>query len=240
MTDADTFAGAWALDRGWLILPQLAAAGFGGGVTTRALGSMKNPENRAAAAHVLGAPAPAYLRQAHGVQIYSANIDLAAKEPREGDGWTVSQTGISAGVYIADCMPLFLWAADGSCGAVVHSGWRGTLAGIAAKAVAALASEHRASPKILHAAAGPHIRSCCYRVGAEFEAKNLKNALIRRGDELYLDLAEYTRAELAAAGVLNENIHLDSPCTSTDAEHFFSFRRDKNDSRMLALLWRNP
>jgi copper oxidase (laccase) domain-containing protein len=53
---------------------------------------------------------------------------------------------------------------------------------------------------------------------------------------LWLDLSAETRRQLIQAGVPAERIGAPAPCTASNADDYFSFRRDKQDARMLALL----
>ena len=67
------------------------------------------------------------------------------------------------------CVDLLLKAfvpVTGALGAV-HSGWRGTAMGIAAKAVAAMCREFGCDPAGIRAAIGPCIGLCCFEVGPE-------------------------------------------------------------------------
>ena len=54
--------------------------------------------------------------------------------------------------------------------AAIHSGWRGTLLRIAAKALGRMRMEFGTSPQDVIAAIGPSIGRCCYEVGSEVAA----------------------------------------------------------------------
>jgi polyphenol oxidase len=90
---------------------------------------------------------------------------------------------VAVAVQVADCVPLLL--ADPVTGAVaaVHAGWRGTAAGAARQAVAAMQLHFGTRPADLVAAIGPSIGPCCYQVGADvvdaFQAAGHADAAIR-------------------------------------------------------------
>ncbi|MDE2510187.1 MAG: polyphenol oxidase family protein [Elusimicrobia bacterium] len=194
---------------------------------------MKSPDNREAAAEKLGMSTPLTLKQVHGITIHDGTKSNGGLE---GDGWILSQPGVTVGVYVADCVPLFLWSNDGKAAGVFHAGWRGTAKQMAKSAVAAFNERLGIPASNLSAAIGPHIGPCCYKVGPELEKDFPESSFVRRDGSIYLDLAAETRRQLTASGVLAENIGAPAPCTSSHPEDYFSFRRDKQDARLLALL----
>lgn len=222
----------WTEEDGLLTHAGLSEAGLVHGFTTRRLGNMKSPEARAAAAARLGLTGALTLKQVHGTTIYSADAGNAG---REGDGWLLGAPGQAAGVYTADCVPLYLWTDDARAAGVFHAGWRGTAAGMAAAAVRAFAAVF-AQPGELNAALGPHIGACCYKVGPELEKSFPVSSFVRRDGALWLDLAAETRRQLLEAGLDEDKVDAAAPCTASNADDFHSFRRDKQDARMLALL----
>jgi hypothetical protein len=138
-------------------------------------------------------------------------------------------------VYVADCMPLYLWTDDGKHAGVFHAGWKGMAAGMPAKAVEALV-ERGAKASRLQAAFGPHISVNVYKVGNEFENSFPASSLIRNGNEIYLDLDADARRQLVAAGVPARMIGPAAPCTLSNEDAYHSFRRQKDGARMLAFL----
>lgn len=214
--------------------PRLAEAGFVAGVTTRTMGNMADAANRLRALDIAGlGHQPSYFHK----QVHAATIlDLAqaTSEPSEADGWVVSEPGRTAIVYAADCMPIFVWDKGGRAGAVLHSGWKGTKANIAAEGVKAL-HEKGLAPSALEAYVGAHIGPCCYAVGEDFQSMFRPSSLLRRGGKLHLDLGAEARAQLVDAGLPAEAIAEDKACTACGGE-FYSFRREKSGTRMMAFL----
>jgi YfiH family protein len=213
---------------------RLAAAGFAAGFTTKALGSMHLAESRAKALERAGLAAwPAYMHQ----QVHEKTVlplSSASSELAKADGWVVDAPGRVALVYAADCAPVFIWDKKGRAAALLHSGWRGTFANIAAEGVKALAARGIA-PAELEAYVGARAGACCYAVSDDFEAKFDASTLQRRGGKLYFDNGAAIRGQLIAAGVAGSAIALDQECTICSG-NFFSYRRSKDGTRMMGML----
>jgi hypothetical protein len=226
-------AAAWTEKDGLLREPRLSALGLRHGFTTRRSGNMKLPEKRKAAASLLGLPEPLTLQQTHGTTIHLAS---SGAQGAEGDGWLLDVPGTAVAVYAADCVPLFLWSDDGKAAGVFHAGWRGTAQGMAKAAVAAFREKLGVPADRICAAVGPHIGACCYKVGSDLKKDFPPSSLVSRGGETYLDLFAETRRQLTESGVAAANIGGPAPCTASRPDDYFSYRRDKQDARLLALL----
>jgi YfiH family protein len=179
---------------------------------------------------------PRWLTQVHGVRV----VDLDRDDDPEADGAVTSSAQVVCAVMTADCLPVLLCDRGGTRVGVAHAGWRGLLNGVLPAAVAACGK-----PKDLVAWLGPAIGQAAYEVGAEvrdaFVAVSpaashrfLRNA---RG-RWQADLCGLARDSLAAAGV--ESVHGGGFCTYTQAERFFSHRREAPCGRMAALVWLEP
>lgn len=241
---------AWVEKDGLLRFPELAALGVPHGVTTRAMGNMKEASRRDFAAATLGLRgSPLTLKQVHGSRIVvqseimgqKAPLEAENHWPPEADGWVADVPGVPVGVYIADCVPLYLWSKDGRACGVFHAGWRGLEDGMVDKAVFATVLTRSVTADELFGALGPHIGPCCYAVGPEFREKQLGVAVSEREGRLFLDMGAFVRhawkslREHFGLQLNDANLTTSAPCTSCGPE-FHSFRRDKQDARMLALL----
>ena len=85
----------------------------------------------------------------------------------QGDALITRERGILLTIQTADCIPILLTDTKNRAVAAIHSGWRGTLARIAAKALGRMQMEFGTKPKDVIAALGPGIGRCCYEVGEE-------------------------------------------------------------------------
>ncbi|MAE71838.1 MAG: multicopper polyphenol oxidase [Gemmatimonadetes bacterium] len=170
------------------------------------------------------------VRQVHGTRL--VEWSEPAETIPEGDGVLVRRPGAWAGIRTADCVPLLL-VGEGAL-AVVHAGWRGTLAGIAALAVGALGGEARAMTAVL----GPHIGACCYEVAEELGGRFRERfgaSVVRPNGHLGLGAA--IRSDLERAGVMADRIFEGAPCTYCDPRAFPSWRREgEGAGRLLTLV----
>ena len=179
--------------------------------------------NRERLARTLGYPgtAPSLLNQVHGARIVTYR-----EAPAEADGFLIGAGEPWVAVSAADCAPVAIVSADGTRGALLHSGWRGAHAGIAAQAVRRLA-EHVPAGE-LTAVIGPCIHACCFPVGPDV-ALQFDETLRHphpSGQEA-IDLPGAIRRSLVAGGVPDERIHAAAECTSCERSTFYSHRRDR-------------
>src|SRR5262245_51814862 len=67
------------------------------------------------------------MKQVHGDRIVDVK-DKGLKEVGEADGMMTEESGLFLGVLTADCVPMLFSVPGSKQVAVVHAGWRGTLA----------------------------------------------------------------------------------------------------------------
>ena len=176
------------------------------------------------------------MRQRHGDTI----IDVAepCKDAGEGDAMVTGAPGVFLGVLTADCVPIVCWARTSQrrLAAVIHAGWRGTLAGLAMKTVRHIESRHGTRARDLRCALGPAIGPCCYEIGPDVSDPLLREwgdkaepSLRREEGKTYLDLRRLNAALLAAAGVREERIASAGPCTRCNPTELYSYRRESRN-----------
>ena len=176
------------------------------------------------------------MKQVHGdhiVQIQDSNI----KETGEADGMLTRQGGVYLGVLTADCVPILFLAPGQKLVGAVHAGWRGSLAGLAAKMVQFLLEEQSILPSEIEVALGPSIDGCCYNIGRDVAEPLIErwsgtaNSCIQmRENKLYLHLRDLNTAILHRAGIPQSQIFRIGPCTSCAEDEFFSYRREKKQT----------
>ncbi len=159
---------------------------------------------------------------------------LFAPELPECDGLITNEPGVALAVFTADCTPILLHdPVTGAVGAV-HAGWRGTAAGIAGKAVAAMAREFGAEPADIRAAIGPNIGVCCFETDSDVPQAMLdafgeeaRPFLHPKGLKYYVNLKEINGLVLRRAGV--RHIDISGECTVCQSHRFWSHRVTKGD-----------
>ena len=147
----------------------------------------------------------------------------------EADALWTGAVGRAVGVRTADCVPVLLVDPVGRRVAAVHSGWKGTEARIAARAIEALERAGSRRGDLL-AAVGPSIRACCYQVSAEVAGRfagHGPGVVIDEGGSLHLDLAIAVRRTLVEHGVGADHVELIPDCTGCEDDLYFSHRRDQ-------------
>ncbi len=155
------------------------------------------------------------------------------------DGLVTDEPGVALTVFSADCTPVLLYDPVKRVVGAVHAGWRGTAAGIAAKAAEKMQREFGCDPKNIRAAIGPCIAQCCFETDADVPAAMLNalgaeaEAAIRpAGEKYYVNLKECNAIWLRRAGV--RQIDASADCTACQPERFWSHRRVGNRRGSLA------
>jgi polyphenol oxidase len=189
--------------------------------------------NRVAAAAAFGFTLETALlaRQVHGADVFVASARDAGRgaalreEAPVADALVAGDAPSTLLVGIADCVPVFLAAEDGSAMAAVHAGWRGVAAGVLPRAIERLTSTFGVAPSRICAAYGPSIGPCCFETGDDvseiFRAKFGATVLSGRR----VDLRAALTSQLRAAGVDGEPPS--PPCTRCESARFFSHRAAK-------------
>jgi polyphenol oxidase len=176
------------------------------------------------------------MKQVHGDYIVEVK-DNNLKEAGEGDGMITDVPEAFLGVLTADCVPILFVVPQRRCVAVVHAGWRGTVAGIAANMVRRFKDHYSVDPHQIEAALGPAIGACCYEVGDDVArplmgkwGNHAGAAIEQRNGKPHVDLRVLNRAILEQAGIPSAQIFRIGPCTSCAQGEFFSYRREKSQT----------
>jgi YfiH family protein len=94
-------------------------------------------------------------------------------EYHDTDGMMTDITGQALMTFYADCVPLLIVDPVHKAIANVHSGWRGTIKGIGAKAVRMMHEVYGSDPSKMVAAIGPSICMDCFEVSKDVAEKFL-------------------------------------------------------------------
>ena len=169
------------------------------------------------------------MQQVHGDRVVT--IEDADLDGGEADAMVTGTAGTAAGVLTADCVPILLVVPGRRVVAAVHAGWRGTLAGVARRAVQQIEQVFGTKAAEVCAALGPSIGGCCYEVDTsiadalEQRWGTQSNVVNRdRCAKTTVDLRRINIAILESAGVRRAQIANVGPCTHCAATEYFSYR----------------
>ncbi|AHW59479.1 conserved hypothetical protein [Draconibacterium orientale] len=155
----------------------------------------------------------------------------------ETDALVTNQSGLCLCVQTADCVPVLLFDPEAKVVAAVHAGWRGTVGGIVEKAIVKMKANYGASADNIVAAIGPSISPEIYEVGDEVVAAarksipNVETTLHKNGTgNFHFNLWEANRQLLLKNGVPTQNIEVLGACSFSEAEKYYSARREGVDT----------
>lgn len=107
-----------------------------------------------------------HLKQTHSKTVLESRREHATRDElllREGDAHFSTDTNIGLIVKTADCLPVLMFASDGSLCAAVHAGWRGVENEILRETIRTL-KNRGVNPAKLKVFIGPHIRQKSFEV----------------------------------------------------------------------------
>lgn len=239
---------------GWIVPDWPAPARVRAGTTTRQGGVSVAPwnslnlgdhvsdepqavaENRRRLRQARGLPAePLWLEQVHGIDV----IDVATAHGKPmADASVADRPGLVCAVLTADCLPVLLCDVQGTHVGAAHAGWRGLVNGVIEQTVLRMGSP----ANDLLAWLGPAIGPDAFEVGDEVRQAFIAHdpaaaaAFVPSPAGRWLaDIYQLARLRLQRLGV--NQIYGGHWCTFTDAERFYSYRREGVTGRMASLIW---
>ena len=159
-------------------------------------------------------------------------------EYHDTDGMMTDITGQALMTFYADCVPLLIVDPVHKAIANVHSGWRGTIKGIGAKAVRMMHEVYGSDPSKMVAAIGPSICMDCFEVSKDVAEKfldkydaSVSKKMVREGrltetgeQKYHVDLQLACMENFLEAGLKKQNVSVPDLCTSCNMEYLFSHR----------------
>ena len=173
-------------------------------------------------------------------QIHGDRVAVIAQKPATDmvvnghDALITAETGIGLMIQHADCQAILLHDPVKKIVGIIHAGWRGSVANIAHKTVAAMHRSYDCDPADLRAAISPSLGPCCaefvnyqQELPAEFYPYQVRPH--------YFDFWAISRDQLRQAGVRTSNIAVANQCTVCNPD-YFSFRRDRITGRCASVI----
>ncbi len=157
------------------------------------------------------------------------------------DGLITAQHYYVLSSSAADCVPILMYDPVKKVQANIHSGWKGTLAKIAERAIKNMKLAYGVDPANVLVGIGPHIGCPSYEIQydvADFyygAFSNYQEIIFKDSDDrMTLDLEKAIETTLLASGVLPENIYTAGLDTFAESDLLHSYRRDKESSGLSA------
>lgn len=181
----------------------------------------------------LSADALAVASQVHGAAVcYAGNPAVFPGV----DALYTDLPGLPLGIRTADCAAVIISFPRIPAVGIAHAGWRGAAGKIVSNLVDAMLARWPENPAAIRVAVSPHIRKCCYQVGAEFPDIFPEHLLPARQGRLYFDLEMSLREELRVCGIPAENVTIPPFCTACSPIPLYSYRRNKTARRLLSVV----
>ena len=170
-------------------------------------------------------------RQVHGTEIAEVTEQNLDSRFDGVDALMTCMPHTCIGVSTADCVPILIYDTHARAIAAAHAGWRGTVARIGSKTVAAMLQRYCMSAADLKVVIGPSIGPDAFEVGDEvYEAFSqagfeMNEIAFKRNGKWHIDLWQANALDMQRLGVAKENIEISGICTFKQHKDFFSARR---------------
>ena len=195
--------------------------------------------NRKAFAEAVGVDAERFTtcQQVHGSKVILVTEELVgsgavnfADTIADTDALITNLPDVPLMLFYADCVPVLFADLESGAIGLAHAGWRGTVANIGVKTLAAMGEAFGTKPQDVLVGIGPSIGACCYEVDdfVRDQAQGYEEFFASKGGGKYqLDLWGMNARQLVQVGVPAENIMISGVCTNDNVELFCSYRAEQ-------------
>ncbi|EPG75239.1 YfiH family protein [Leptospira fainei serovar Hurstbridge str. BUT 6] len=179
------------------------------------------------------------LDQVHGKSIVNAD-SLKSAEISQGDALYSAEPRKVLVVKTADCMPIFFWTGRPALVGIVHSGWKGTLAGVTESALLEVSKKYGVDLQLLQFFIGPYATGKQYEVGEDVAGefrKEFPGALKELPEEgkFLLEQKVFLMNRIRKLGT-EPFVETSGACTMAANSRYFSHRRG-DTGRNLNCIW---
>lgn len=213
-------------------------------------------QNRRRLQEQLAVDAIQWLKQVHGNTAVLVRLGEQDNTPT-ADALFTQDKQLACAILTADCLPVMFATTDGRQVAAAHAGWRGLADNVLLNTLSTFKEAPRKIVACFGAAIGPEAFEVGSEVKAAFPQASDKCFSQGQGGKYYANLYQLAYEQLQAAGVaevyqailpetdgnayrLHPFAALDAtelPCTYSQNERFYSYRRDKQTGRQASLIW---
>jgi len=182
----------------------------------------------------------AHARQVHGADLFT-HLERGAPGVMVMDGFDghlSDRAGLMLTVGVADCVPVSVVDPELRTAALLHSGWRGTAAGITERGIRLLLARGGGSAGRLRLHCGPAICGECYEVGPEVHAA-IHPDREPPASPAPIDVRAAIAARAVALGLDPAHVTVSAHCTRCGPPDFFS-HRGGSKARQMGVLGIRP
>ena len=179
------------------------------------------------------------LWQVHSNKVVFAENPRPRGEPHiQADAIISNKFNVALLMQFADCVPMLFFDPKQNVIASVHSGWKGTLSGIAAKTIKMMTEKYKCEPADIITVIGPSICQAHYQIGDDVasQVKTIfgleQNILAFHNGKIYMDLPAANRLILEKCGL--RSIEMTSICTYCFKQDWFSHRGENGKTGRFA------
>lgn len=192
-------------------------------------------ENRQRILDVLNVPHYISGMQVHGDEV--ALVNEGTRDVGDCDALITECPNLGLMIKHADCQVAIIYDPVRKALATVHSGWRGNVKNIYAKAIRKMAQEFGSRRENLLVGISPSLGPN-HAEFKNYETEFPKEFWDFQVRPQYFDLWAIARYQLEKCGVLSHHIEIAGICTYANKQDFFSYRRDKvkGNNATLAML----
>ena len=181
-------------------------------------------------------------RQVHGDAIIEVIVAGDCWREQEADALQTALFAVGLAVFTADCLPIVLYDSVHHAFSVVHSGWKGALAGIAQKAVQSMQYTYQTQLNQIEIFLGPAARGCCYEIQSDLYDLILKQGATEsvafKDGKIYFDLSLFVVERLVNLGISSANIYTNNNVCTICTQGYCSYRNEKEHAgRQITLAW---
>ena len=194
----------------------------------------------------IGAQRFFYAEQTHGTDGVVITKDTLCNQQNliQADYLITDVVGVALANFTADCLPIIVHDWFNNAVALIHAGWRGSVAGVTTKALAHMEQLFGIEAENILVIFGPSAQICCYQVNSDFilnlkqrvSTEIVEKVLHNTKNGWHFDLPLFNALLLQNAGVAYSNISFagSNSCTICNRQ-YCSYRRDATDQRNINL-----